>query len=177
MEFSVRVATLEDVCSLEKVIAESARGLGRQDYSLNQIEAALGTAWGVDSELIRDGTYFVAVAAGEVIGCGGWGRRWKLFGGDAQPGRCMEMLDPARDAVRIRAFFVCPDWARRGVGRALLARCETEARAQGFTRAELMATLPGMRLYTSCGYVAGASLEYSLPGGLSITFVPMGKGL
>ena len=115
---------------LERLIADSARGLSRADYTEAQIEAALGTAFGVDSELIRDGTYFVAEAGLEIVGCGGWSRRKTLFGGDRQTGRTSEPLDPAHDAARIRAFFVRPDWARRGIGRALLARCEEEAVAR-----------------------------------------------
>src|SRR5687767_8973427 len=114
MNFSVRKATLEDRPALEKLIAESARGLSRGDYTESQIEAALGGAFGVDSELIRDGTYFVAEADGRLVGCGGWSKRKTLFGSDAQPGRRSELLDPARDSARIRAFFVHPDWARRG---------------------------------------------------------------
>jgi GNAT superfamily N-acetyltransferase len=134
----------------------------------------LGTAWGVDSELIRDGTYFV-VEAGEIVACGGWSRRETRFGGDRQPGRESALLDPARDAARIRAFFVRPEWARRGIGRALLERCEAEARAEGFHTLELVATLPGQRLYEACGYVAGEPMDHPLENGTSIRFVPMRK--
>jgi GNAT superfamily N-acetyltransferase len=174
---SVRVATPTDVPTLERLIADSARGLAAGDYSGAQIEAALGTAWGVDSELIRDGTYFVVEADGEAIACGGWSRRATLFGADAQPGRESALLDPRRDAARVRAFFVHPDWARRGIGRLLLAHCEAAALAHGFSRAELMATLPGVRLYRACGYVGEARSTHALPGGLTIEFVPMGKQL
>jgi len=175
--FSMRVATLADVPVLEALIAASARGLGRADYSEAQIEAALGTAWGVDSELIRDGTYFVVEAGGEPVACGGWSARHTLFGGDRQPGRESRLLDPAREAARVRAFFVRPDWARRGLGRALLARCESEAAARGFRAAELMATLPGERLYAAGGYVARERVRHPLAGGLEIEFVAMRKEL
>ena len=119
----------------------------------------------------------MAEAAGEVVGCGGWSWRRTLFGADAQAGRQSDALDPARDAARIRAFFVHPAWARRGIGRALLERCEAEAQARGFRSAELMATLPGRRLYEAFGWLAGAPVEHPLGGGLTITFVPMRKVL
>jgi GNAT superfamily N-acetyltransferase len=175
--FTLRNAVLEDRPVLERLIAESARGLGRSDYTEAQIEAALGTAFGLDTELIRDGTYFVAQVAGAIAGCGGWSFRKTLFGADGHAGRQSEMLDPARDAARIRAFFVHPGWARMGIGRALLRRCEADAIAHGFHAAELMATLPGERLYRALGYVAGEAVQYELPGGIAIRFVPMRKAL
>jgi GNAT superfamily N-acetyltransferase len=177
MDFTLRPATLDDVPVLGRLIAASARGLSRQDYSDAQIEAALGTAWGVDTELIRDETYFVADAAGETIGCGGWSRRRTLFGADARVGRESDVLDPSCDAARIRAFFIRPDCARRGIGRALLERCEAEARRHGFRSAELMATLPGQRLYRAFGYLAADAIRHPLGGGLTIEFVPMHKEL
>lgn len=173
--FSLRQATLEDIPALERLIADSARGLSRDDYTPAQIEAALGTAWGIDTELIRDGTYFIVEAATQIVACGGWSRRKTLFGGDRQAGRQSELLDPARDSARIRAFFVHPDWARRGIGRALLQRCEAEAFACGFRSAELLATLPGHRLYRAFGYVGDEPAEYALPGGLTIQFLSMRK--
>jgi len=175
--FTLRKAGLDDTPILERLIAESARLLGRDDYTQEQIEAALGTAWGVDTELIRDGTYFVAEADAEIAGCGGWSRRKTLFGGDAHAGRQSELLDPNRDSARIRAFFVRPNWARHGIGETLLERCEAEALASGFRSAELLATLPGYRLYKSYGYVGDERVEYSLPGGITIDFVPMRKDL
>ncbi len=177
MTFSLRKATLDDTATLEILIAESARGLSRQDYTDAQIEAALGTAWGLDTELIRDGTYFVTEAEAEIVGCGGWSRRRTLFGGDGQAGRQSEVLDPTRDPARIRAFFVRPDWARRGIGRALLWRCEAEAHGEGFRSLELMATLPGQKLYRAMGYVGEEKVEYALRGGVTIEFVPMRKDL
>jgi GNAT superfamily N-acetyltransferase len=177
MTFSLRKATLDDTAALESLIAESARGLSRQDYTDAQIEAALGTAWGLDTELVRDGTYFVAEAEGELVGCGGWSRRRTLFGGDRQAGRQSELLDPTRDSARIRAFFVRPGWARRGIGRELLRRCEAEARGEGFRSVELMATLPGVRLYRAMGYSGEERVVYALRGGVTIEFVPMRKDL
>jgi GNAT superfamily N-acetyltransferase len=177
MSLSMRSATLDDVPALDVVIAASARGLSRGDYDDAQIEAALGNAWGVDTQLIRDGTYFGVETAATIVACGGWSRRKTLFGADGRPGREPELLDPRVDAARIRAFFVHPDWARRGIGRMLLERCEAEARRQGFRSAELMATLPGTRLYGAFGYVGETRIVHPLAGGLTIEFVPMRKSL
>ena len=174
--FTLRPATLEDIPQMERLIADSARGLGTSDYTEAQVEAALRRAWGIDTELIRDGTYFAAVSDGQIVGCGGWSFRRTLFGGDKQGGRRSERLNPAQDAARIRAFFVHPNWARQGIGRALLERCETEARASGFQSAALMATLPGQRLYRALGYVGEQRVSHDL-GGESLDFVPMTKDL
>lgn len=177
VSFSLRKATLEDRPRLEELIAESARGLSRSDYSPEQVEAALAGAFGVDSELIRDETYFVAEVEGEIVGCGGWSRRRTLFGGDSQSGRQSDFLDPVRDSARIRAFFVHPGWARRGIGRAILERCEGEARGSGFRSAELLATLPGERFYRALGYAGEDRVSHPLGEGLTIDFVPMRKDL
>ncbi|HMI94010.1 MAG TPA: GNAT family N-acetyltransferase, partial [Polyangiales bacterium] len=142
-----------------------------------QIEAALQGAWGVDSELIRDGTYFVGVADGVAVLCGGWSRRGTTFGGDAYAQRESRLLDPRCEAARIRAYFVHPDWARRGLATRLLGLCESEAKAAGFTSAELVATLPGQRFYARHGYAAAEPRSYDLPGDLSIVFVPMQRQL
>jgi predicted adenylyl cyclase CyaB len=174
---SVRKASLDDVPVLVRLIADSARGLSQGDYTSEQIEAALGTAWGVDTELIHDGTYFVAEANAGIVGCGGWSRRRKLFGADAQGGQQSELLDPTIDSARIRAFFVRPGWARLGIGQTLLNICEAEARGSGFQSAELMATLPGQRLYQAYGYTGNERIEYPLSGELTIAFVPMKKVL
>jgi len=174
----LRPAVLDELPALQTLIARSIRTLGAHDYSAAQIEAALQGAFGVDTALIRDATYFVAVDGhGRIVGCGGWSRRRTLFGGDARAERDDSWLDPRTDAAKIRAFFVDPDHARHGIGRALLERCEQEAARAGFNRCELMATLPGLRLYARYGYIAGPSIEHPLPGGLTITFVPMSKSL
>ena len=177
MEYSVRRATLEDRAALERLIAESARGLSRGDYSGEQVEAALASVFGVDTDLIRDGTYYVAEAGGEAVGCGGWSKRRTLFGGDRYAARDPGYLDPRTEPAKIRAFFVHPGWARRGVGGAILETCEREAEAHGFRALELMATLPGVRLYAARGYAAGARVEYEMADGVTIEFVPMRKEL
>ncbi len=173
--YILRSATLGDLAALEALIALSARTLSAGDYTPVQIEGALRGAFGVDTQLIRDGTYFVVEHAGQLVGCGGWSRRRTLFGGDARPDRDAGELDPAQDAAKIRAFFVHPDFARRGIGASILERCEQEAMARGFTRFELMATLPGIRLYAAQGYVAGEPLKWPLGPGLTIDFLPMTK--
>ena len=176
MDYQLRLATLSDEPVLRDLIARSIRELGANDYTPAQIEAALTGAFGVDTALIIDQTYFVVVSdAGEIVGCGGWSRRKTLFGSDARAARDDSWLDPASDAARIRAFFIDSRHARRGLGRLLLERCESEAVRAGFSEFALMATLPGKRLYETCGYVGEAPLEHPLPGGLHITFVPMHK--
>ncbi|MGH8176497.1 MAG: GNAT family N-acetyltransferase [Steroidobacter sp.] len=172
---SIRTATLADKAELERLIARSARGLSMDDYTPEQVEGALLGAFGVDTQLIADATYFLVESAGKVVGCGGWSRRRTLFGGDARAGRDAGELDPQIDAAKIRAFFVDPAYARRGIGRMILEHCENEARAQGFRRFELMATLPGVRLYRECGYVGEARVHYEVQPGVTIEFVPMVK--
>lgn len=178
-QYHLRPAAHADKPALQHLIARSARELGAADYTTQQIEGALRGAFGVDTQLIDDGSYFVveldAHQAGQLVGCGGWSRRRTLFGGDAHTGRDAAELDPRVDAARIRAFFVHPDYARRGIGRALLERCEREARALGFTRFELMGTLPGVRLYRSLGYRPGEPICYPVGDGVTIEFVPMSK--
>src|SRR5215210_5207787 len=177
MEYRIRRATLEDRAALERLIAESARGLSRGDYTEAQVEAAIASVFGVDTDLIRDGTYYVAEAEGSPVGCGGWSRRRTLFGGDRFAARDPGHLDPWTEPAKIRAFFVHPGWARRGVAGAILETCEREAKSQGFRSLELMATLPGVRLYAARGYEAGEQVSYEIAGGVRIEFVPMRKEL
>lgn len=176
MDLHLRPARDDEIALLEDLIARSARVLSRGYYSPVEIEAAVEHVFGVDSELIADGTYFVAEADGMVAGCGGWSRRKTLFGSDRAGSREAGYLDPARDAAKVRAFFVHPDWARRGVGQAILARCESEARAAGFTACELMATLPGVPFYRRMGYRGEEPIQYQA-GGVTLRFVPMRKTL
>lgn len=177
MSWHLREATEADSAEIEELIARSIRALGAGDYSPEQIEGALKGAFGLDSQLVADGTYFVVESAGRLIGCGGWSFRRTLFGGDARAERDAGTLDPRTDAAKIRAFFIDPDAARRGIGTALLEHCEAEARRHGFQRAEMMATLPGVRLYAARGYVPAEKVHYALADGLSIEFVPMSKSL
>jgi len=177
MSIALRLATRTDVPVLAALIERSARGLSLDEYRLAQVEAALRGAFGVDTQLLDDRTYFVAEEDGRLAGCGGWSFRSTLFGGDTRTGRDDSLLDPRTQAAKIRAFFVEPARARRGVGTLLLERCEQEARARGFARAELMATLPGVKLYAARGYVGAQRVSYDLGNGESIEFVPMSKDL
>lgn len=156
MKFSVRRATVGDVPRLREIIDTSVRGLQANDYSPDQIEGALQSVYGVDSQLIADGTYLVAEDISqshpEIVACGGWSKRKTLYGGDQYAGREDSLLDPSRDAARIRAFFVHPNSARRGIGTMILKACEQAAAAAGFTRLEMGATLSGVEFYKARGY-------------------------
>jgi GNAT superfamily N-acetyltransferase len=174
---ALRKAVPADIPLLQALIARSARALSVDDYRPSQVEGALRGAFGVDSQLLADETYFVAEEDGAMVGCGGWSFRSTLFGGDAHTARDASLLDPLNQAAKIRAFFVDPSWARRGIGSLLLDRCESEARAHGFSRVELMATLPGVKLYAARGYVGMPQVKYDLGTGESIEFIPMRKDL
>ncbi len=176
--YQLRLATTDDATSIRELIARSIRSLGADDYAPAQIEAALLGAFGLDTSLIRDQTYFVVASdSGDIVGCGGWSKRKTLFGGDTREVRDDSWLDPTSESARIRAFFIDPQHARRGLGRRILEHSEAEAVRAGFKAFELMATLPGKRLYEICGYEAAAPIEHPLPGGIHITFVPMKKSL
>jgi GNAT superfamily N-acetyltransferase len=175
MSYPIRKATGADRPALEELISHSARHLNTHDYSKAQIEGALRGTFGVDSQLIADGTYFVAEAEGKIVGCGGWSRRRTPFGGDALAERDATELNPQIDAAKIRAFFIDPDYARRGIGKALLERCEVEARVFGFSRFEMVATLTGEKLYAAYGYTAGERIQHALSPTLNIEFVTMSK--
>jgi GNAT superfamily N-acetyltransferase len=177
MDYTLRKATLSDRTAIQQLIAESARGLSRNDYSEQQIEGAIKTVFGVDTNLILDGTYFVADNDGELIGCGGWSKRRTLFGGDQYEARDAGELEPKIDAAKIRAFFIHPAHARKGIARAILARCEDEARAAGFQSLELMSTLPGIKLYEACGYRGSDRVELDVGDGVTIGLAPMRKDL
>ena len=177
MDFLIRKARLDDRAAIERLIRESARGLSRADYTEQQIEAAIVSVFGVDTTLILDGTYFVADRDGSLIGCGGWSKRRTLFGGDQVSGRDPNELDPETEPAKIRAFFTHPEWSRKGIARAILSRCETEAMACGFRSLELMATLPGVKLYEAYGFHGNERIEYAMTEGLTLGLVPMKKTL
>ena len=177
MPIILRKATLADIPQLDALIARSARGLSTEDYRPSQIEGALRGAFGVDTQLLSDQTYFVAEEDGRFVGCGGWSFRATLFGSDARADRDSSMLDPRTHPAKIRAFFVDPLNARRGIGTLLLEHCENEARAHGFSRVELMATLPGVKLYAARGYVGSAMVHFDVGPGETIEFIPMRKAL
>ena len=164
-----------DIPALELLIPLSVRGLQAPFYSAAQLDAALGPVFGVDRQLIGDGTYFVVEHAGKMVGCGGWSRRRAVFGGDRARVGEDEALDPVREPARIRAFFVHPEWARRGIGRLLLSACESALCTAGFRDAVLVATLAGEPLYAAGGYAVAERYEVSLGEGMTLPVVRMGK--
>jgi len=183
---TIRQAVSADIPVLRSLIDASVRKLQAHDYTPAQIEGALKTVFGVDSQLIADGTYLVAeaeVAKEEnleqsetiIVGCGGWSKRKTLYGADQWTEREDSLLDPLHDAAKIRAFFIHPAWARRGVGGMVLEACERAAAAAGFTRFEMGATLTGVKLFGAKGYVALQSLEVPLGNGESLPIVHMEK--
>jgi predicted N-acetyltransferase YhbS len=175
MNWTLRVARQADIPELEKLIPLSVRALQEPYYSPAQMEAALGPVFGVDYQLIQDGTYFIVEYEKQVIGCGGWSKRNALFGGSSELVTDAMQLDPEQHPARIRAFFVHPQWARRGIGRAILQACEAALQKTGFHKAELVATLAGEPLYSALGFSALQRYELELPNQLSLPVVRMGK--
>jgi GNAT superfamily N-acetyltransferase len=195
MDIRIRKALAEDVPVLQWLIEASVRELQAEDYTPGQMEGALESVFGVDSQLIADGSYLVAEArivdsASEamstpeeenlgsqwaIAGCGGWSKRKTLYGGDRWTAREDTLLDPKCDAAKIRAFFIHPAWARRGVGSKILEACEAAAREAGFRRYEMGATLTGAKLFGAKGYVALEKIEVPLKNGLSLSVIHMTK--
>jgi len=173
----IRKATMDERDAIRQLIAESARELSRAHYTDAQIEAAIATVFGVDTTLIEDGTYFVVESDGQLAGCGGWSKRKTLFGGDQYSSRDTAYIDPETDPAKIRAFFVHPAHARKGIARMILSRCEDEARAEGFHALELLSTLPGIEFYKSCGFVETGNFHLDLTETVKLEFVPMRKAL
>ena len=175
MDWRPRLAREDDVPALEALIPISVRTLQANHYSAAQMEAALGTAFGVDRQLIHDRTYFVVERDRQIVGCGGWSKRNSLFGGDS--GRSGEdgLLNPECDSARLRAFFVHPEWARRGIGRGILAACESAIQAAGFHSAELVATLAGEPFYAAFDYSPAERYEISMSAKLTLPVVHMTK--
>lgn len=147
-----RLATRADLPALTALMELSISELQKPFLDPAQI-ASSRTIMGLDTLLIDDGTYFIVEQDGAIAGCGGWSRRATLYGGDSTPGRDAVLLDPKKDAARVRAMYTHPAFARRGVGRLILDLCESAAKAEGFSRVELMATMSGVPLYRACGYL------------------------
>ena len=175
MKWKSRRATEADIPALEALIPLSVRKLQKDFYSPGQIKAALGPIFGVDRQLIVDGTYFIVEQGREIVGCGGWSKRRALFGGDSHRSEPDNELDPSKEAARIRAFFVHPAWARQGIGRSILLVCEQSILAAGFRTIELVATLAGEPLYASCNYAVAERYEVAMAGPLSLPVVRMAK--
>jgi GNAT superfamily N-acetyltransferase len=183
-EFRIHTATMGDVDALLELVDLSVRGLQANDYSPTQIDASIGSAFGVDRQLIADQTYFVATPLADpeqIVACGGWSYRGALCGSDAMTvthggtARTNATLDPAKDFAKIRAIFVHPEWARRGLGTMILSHCEKAAQAAGFTRLEMGSTLTGKPLYALKGYIERERTQVPLPNGESLEIVVMQK--
>ncbi len=175
-DFVVRLATVEDVPRLERLVELSIRQLAPGYYDDRQIESSLQQLYGVDTQLVRDGTYYVVECQRQVVGCGGWSRRLTPFGGDsAGEIRDAGLRTPGKDPAVIRAFFVHPDWTRRGLGRKILETCERAAQQAGYDRFELTSTLMGQALYDACGYREIRPVDVTLRDGQVLAHVLMGK--
>jgi GNAT superfamily N-acetyltransferase len=186
----LRLAVADDIPLLQRLIELSVRGLQAHDYTPVQLERALASVYGVDTRLIADGTYFVAetdtgdesTSAREfqkgghlVVACGGWSKRKTLYGADHCAGRIDDLLNPEKEPAKIRAFFVHPEWTRRGIGGIILEACENAAKAAGFRRLEMGATLTGVPFYKAKGYLELETLKVPLGDGEALPIVRMGK--
>jgi GNAT superfamily N-acetyltransferase len=175
IDWKPRLAREGDIADLEALIPISVRALQAPHYSPAQMQAALGPIFGVDGQLIRDGTYFVVEHETKIIGCGGWSKRRSLYGGDGHRVEADPELDPKRDAARVRAFFVHPKWARRGIGRSIMTACEQAIVTAGFLTVDIVATLAGEPLYASFGYAVVERYEIKMTDGLNLPVVRMTK--
>jgi N-acetylglutamate synthase-like GNAT family acetyltransferase len=174
-EFTIRTATADDIPALRQLIELSVRKLQQHDYTPAQIEGALNHVLGLDTQLIADQTYFVVEYGDQIAGCGGWSYRQTLFGSDRGPNRKSASLNPATDAAKIRAIFVHPNFARRGLGTLILHHCETAGQNAGFNRFEMGSTLTGVPLYTLKGYRRIEEVAVPLPNSESLPIVRMVK--
>ncbi|HTR40394.1 MAG TPA: GNAT family N-acetyltransferase [Pseudomonadales bacterium] len=175
MIWTPRLAREEDIPALEELIPLSVRTLQTPYYSPAQMEMAIGPVFNVDRQLIRDGTYFVVEDAAKIVGCGGWSKRKKLSGCDGEQIGLDELLNPSQDAARIRAFFIHPEWARRGIGASIVKASEGAAIKAGFQKMELVATLAGEPLYASHGYTVVRRYDSPMSDGISLPVVHMAK--
>jgi GNAT superfamily N-acetyltransferase len=176
-ELSLRHATMSDVPRLETLILESVRALSAGYYSAEQVESALRFVFGVDTQLIVDRTYYVVEGPTGFAACGGWSKRQTLYGGDRHKSERDPLLDPRTSPARIRAFFVHPAWARRGIARRLFIACRNAAEAAGFTAFELGATLPGVPLYTRLGFEPIERVDVDMPDGVQLPIVHMRRAI
>jgi GNAT superfamily N-acetyltransferase len=174
---NLRTATDHDVTKLRRLISNSAQALSTGYYSTEQITACINHVFGVDTQLIADRSYYVIELDNELAAAGGWSARTTLYGGDQMKSGPDPILNPPIDAARIRAFFVHPDWSRRGLARRLYDRCSHAAWTAGFRRFELMATLPGVPFYSKLGFEPSESVVVTLNGGITVPFVRMTRSI
>ncbi len=171
----LRVATLDDAGAVEALMKESGAALFPRFYDERRAASAVRHVAQVDRLLLADGTYFVLESGGELVACGGWSRRDKLYTGSGDAEGDARTLDPASEPARVRAMFVRPGWTRRGLGRCILEECESAARREGFRRLSLVATLPGLPLYLAYGFRQLEEIEVTMPDGVTIECVAMDK--
>ena len=174
-EPALRIATLEDQAAIDALMKESGAALFPGFYDERQTQSAIRYVSEVDPMLLSDGTYFVLEDGDEVVACGGWSRRDKLYTGSGDAGGDARSLDPATEPARVRAMFVRGDWTRRGLGRRILDECEAAARRKGFRRLALVATLPGLPLYLAYGFESLEEIEVTMLDGVTIACVVMEK--
>jgi GNAT superfamily N-acetyltransferase len=174
----LRLATIDDAPAIDELMKASIREIFPSVYDARQTEASIRFVASVDRALIEDGTYFVADLDGELVACGGWSRRDKLYTGSGEAAGDARLLDPASEPARVRAMFTRADWTRRGLGRRILEACEAAAKSEGFSMLSLMATLPGLRLYSSFGFeVIEDNIQIPMPDGTSIEGASMKKAI
>ena len=172
----LRVAGLGDETAIDALMQESTAALFPRYYDDRQTASAVRFVAHADPLIIADGTYFVLEADGELVGCGGWSRRDRLYTGSGESDDDGRLLDPATEPAKVRAMFVRSDWTRRGLGRRILDECERAARAEGFERLALLATLPGVPLYAACGFEPiGDEFEVALEDGVPLGCLAMEK--
>jgi GNAT superfamily N-acetyltransferase len=171
----LRLATSADAMEIDALMKDSIRDIFPRVYDARQSESSVRYVGAVDRMLIDDGTYFVAEAGGELVACGGWSRRDKLYTGSGDAGGDARLLDPETEPARVRAMFVRSDWTRRGLGRRVLEACEAAAKAEGFRTLALVATLPGVPLYESHGFRRLEQSDVTMPDGVTIECVAMEK--
>jgi GNAT superfamily N-acetyltransferase len=174
-EPTLRIARLEDAPAVEALMQASGAALFPRSYSERQSESAVRYVAQIDSTLLTDGTFFVLETEGELVGCGGWSRRHRLYTGSGESTDDGRLLDPATEPAKVRAMFVRADWTRRGLGRRILEACEAAARREGFRRLALLATLPGLPLYQAYGFEAQETVEVALEDGVRLECVAMEK--
>jgi GNAT superfamily N-acetyltransferase len=175
MDPVLRVATLADADRIELLMKESAAAIFPRWYDEQGAASAVEHVAVVDRLLLEDGTYFVLEAGGEIVACGGWSRRDRLYTGSGDGGDDARLLDPATEPARVRAMFVRDDWTRRGLGRRIIDACEEAARREGFGRMALSATLPGVPLYQACGFEPLEEVDTVLVDGVRLRCVAMEK--
>jgi GNAT superfamily N-acetyltransferase len=173
----LRVATLDDQAAVDALMKESAAALFPRFYDQRQAESAVRHVAQVDPMLLADGTYFALESGGELVACGGWSRRDRLYTGSGDSEDDARLLDPSSEPARVRAMFVRADWTRRGLGRRILEECEAAARREGFRQLALVATMPGVPLYLAYGFRAIEELEIALEDGVMLECVSMEKAI